>query len=122
MQFTPTTSEQARSRYAAWERSAGITLLVLCACFTASLVVRVPGIPFVVLSVAAGVLMFVSWRMSLSGRSTASLAAALAALPTALMALSQELATPLVVLLSQGLSLVASALFAGILVFRRRQA
>ncbi len=121
MQDPPSTPERVRARYAAWERSAGITLLLLLVCFVASLAVRLPSVPFVLLSIAAGVLMFVSWRLSLSGKSTGALAACLVALVAALLALSQELAAPLAILLAQGLSLLASALFAGILAFRGHQ-
>jgi flagellar biosynthesis component FlhA len=121
MQVPPDTLEQARARYAIWERSAGITLLVLGTCFLASLAVRVPGIPFVALSVVAGLLMFVAWRLSLANKSAPALATCLGALVAALLALSQELPAPVEVLLPQGLSLVALALFAGIFAYRRRQ-
>jgi hypothetical protein len=112
--------KEVRARYAAWERSAASTLLVLVVVLAASSYAGIPSVFFVVGNLLAGVLVFLAWRSALRQRTTVTLFLAVFGLVLALLAFSSEAKQPFALVLLQGLGLLAAALFACILATRGR--
>ena len=120
MKTNSASSEQAEQRYATWERSAGTTLAILVIVVAASLYVHIPSALFAAGNVLSGIMVFFAWRSGMKQQIAVTLALTLIAIVSALMALSIEVQQPIQVLLSQGLGLLAAALFACILAARSK--
>jgi hypothetical protein len=108
----------ARRRYSAMERNAGVTLLVVLAASVASSLVLTPRTCTVLGSLGAGGLTFLCWQAVLAGHQRIALACAIAAVGLGLFAVSAEVERPLSQLLLVGLSLVAVGLYLPIVVTR----
>jgi hypothetical protein len=111
--------KEVQACYAAWERSAASTLLVLIFALAASSFVGVPNVLFVAGNLSAGVFVFLAWRCALRQRTMVTLIFAVLGIAFALLAFSSEAIRPFALVLLQGPGLLAAALFACILATRK---
>jgi hypothetical protein len=112
--------KEVQARYAAWERGATSTLLILVVVLAASSYAGIPNMLFVVGNLSAGVFVFLAWRSALQQHVTVTLVFALLSIALAFLAFSSEAIQPFALVLLQGPGLLAAALFACILATRKR--
>lgn len=94
------------AKYAYWERAAPVASLTMALVVGASSFIQAPTWPFVIENGAAGMFVFLGWRLSLAGAPSWSLNSAVAAaLISLLLAMAGADTLPFPLVYSQGLGL-----------------